>query len=66
LWLEQIMFRVRDAVKFGASRVCPMCNSGPAESSGSGDFGSPNESTEAAARDRVVSRSWVVLQEGAP
>jgi len=22
------MFRVRDAVKFGASRVCPMCNSG--------------------------------------
>jgi hypothetical protein len=26
LWLEQIMFRVRDAVKFGASRVCPMCN----------------------------------------
>jgi hypothetical protein len=20
------MFRVRDAVKFGASRVCPMCN----------------------------------------
>src|SRR5882762_8214619 len=24
------MFRARDAVKFGASRVCPMCNSGPA------------------------------------
>src|SRR6266571_9276512 len=24
------MFRVRDAVKFGASRVCPKCNSGPA------------------------------------
>ena len=24
------MFRVCDAVKFGASRVCPMCNSGPA------------------------------------
>src|SRR5712692_11848670 len=24
------MFRVRDAVKFGARRVCPMCNSGPA------------------------------------
>ena len=22
------MFRVRDGVKFGASRVCPMCNSG--------------------------------------
>jgi hypothetical protein len=22
------MFRVRDAVKFGASRVCPKCNSG--------------------------------------
>jgi hypothetical protein len=22
------MFRVRDAVKFGASRMCPMCNSG--------------------------------------
>ena len=30
------MFRVRDAVKFGASRVCPMCNSG---------FGSPVDST---------------------
>src|SRR5260370_28070792 len=30
LWLERIMFRVRDAVKFGASRVCPKCNSGPA------------------------------------
>jgi hypothetical protein len=28
LWYVQIMFRVRDAVKFGASRVCPMCNSG--------------------------------------
>jgi hypothetical protein len=27
-WLQQIMFRVRDAVKFGASHVCPMCNSG--------------------------------------
>jgi hypothetical protein len=24
----RIMFRVRDAVKFGASRMCPMCNSG--------------------------------------
>jgi len=23
------MFRVRDAVKFGASGVCPKCNSGP-------------------------------------
>lgn len=22
------MFRVRDTVKFGASRVCPKCNSG--------------------------------------
>jgi hypothetical protein len=22
------MFRVRDGVKFGASRMCPMCNSG--------------------------------------
>ena len=28
LRLQRIMFRVRDAVKFGASRVCPMCNSG--------------------------------------
>src|SRR6267143_7079607 len=27
-WLQRIMFRVRDAVKFGASRVCPKCNSG--------------------------------------
>src|SRR5207253_951078 len=26
---SQIMFRVRDAVKFGASGVCPKCNSGP-------------------------------------
>ena len=27
------MSRVRDAVKFGASRVCPMCNSGLVNSS---------------------------------
>jgi len=59
------MFRVRGAVKFGASRVCPMCNSGPAESSGSGDFGSPAESTEAATRNRLVSSFWFALQEGA-
>jgi len=24
---QRIMFRLRDAVKFGASRVCPICNS---------------------------------------
>src|SRR6266849_3670451 len=26
-WLQRIMFRVRDAVKFGANRMCPICNS---------------------------------------
>jgi hypothetical protein len=26
-WLQRIMFRLRHAVKFGASRVCPICNS---------------------------------------
>src|SRR5712664_1927064 len=28
-WLQRIMFRLRDAVKFGARGVCPKCNSGP-------------------------------------
>jgi len=27
IWYERIMFRVSDAVKFGASGVCPICNS---------------------------------------
>ncbi len=36
MWLQRIMFRVLDGVKFGASRVCPMCNSG---------FGSPVDPT---------------------
>jgi hypothetical protein len=43
------MFRVRDAVKFGASRVCPMCNSG---------FGSPVDSTAVQTPDRLLSRFW--------
>src|SRR6266568_2961966 len=37
LWLQRIMFRVRDAVKFGACGMCPMCNSGlrsPAKGTG--------------------------------
>src|SRR6266478_4192599 len=28
-WLQRIMFRLRDAVKFGACGVCPKCNSSP-------------------------------------
>ena len=34
---QRIMFRRRDGVKFGARRVCPMCNSGSGGSSGTGD-----------------------------
>src|SRR6266851_4563068 len=40
------MFRVRDAVKFAASHVCPMCNSG---------FGTPVDSTGVHAPDRLLS-----------
>jgi len=65
LWLEQIMFRVRDAVKFGASRVCPMCNSGAARPPGIGEFGNLADSTEIPTRDRLVATSWAVPQEGA-
>jgi hypothetical protein len=50
------MFRVRDAVKFGANRVCPMCNSGIARSSAIFDFGRPFESAGVQAPGRPLRR----------
>src|SRR6266481_5919030 len=54
------MFRVRDGVKFGANRVCPMCNSGPVGAARFSDFGRPFESAGVRTPDRLL---WPGLKQ---
>ncbi len=58
------MFRVRDGVKFGASRVCPMCNSGPVGAAGIYDFGRWFESAGVRTPDRLLRPDLKQLNEG--
>src|SRR6266566_4103615 len=52
------MFRVRDGVKFGASCVCPMCNSGPVGAVGIYDLANrPESEHRTACCGRVYSSS---------
>jgi hypothetical protein len=56
MWYERIMFRVPDAVKFGASGVCPICNSA---------FVSSVTSTREQPPDRLLKQKPHVFIEGA-
>src|SRR6266576_6673044 len=57
------MFRVRDGVKFGASCVCPMCNSGPVGAAGIYDLANRPAEFKAAQRGNEMMSAFQEHQE---